>query len=109
MFQIGSKTTLLNALGIPYGYISHETEGSIYLVANLADGSEDLALCEAIIAMAHKLGIKVIAEGVETRAQLLLLEKSGCDYAQGYHLSHPLDAEAFDSLLRNHHGAEDEP
>lgn len=42
MFQIGSKTTLLNALGIPYGYISHETEGSIYLVANLADGYQQL-------------------------------------------------------------------
>ena len=43
-----------------------------------------MALCKAIIVMAHKLGLKVIAEGVETKTQYDLLIKAGCDYGQGY-------------------------
>ena len=53
-------------------------------IRNLAPGSSDMALSEAIIAMAHKLGLKVIAEGVETEEQRRLLAAAGCDYAQGY-------------------------
>lgn len=53
-----------------------------------------------MIAMAHKLKIKVIAEGVETHEQREQLEKMGCDFAQGYLLSKPLSAEAFDTLLQ---------
>jgi len=47
-------------------------------------------LCEAIIVMAHKLGLKVIAEGVETEGQRKLLVDAGCDYAQGYLFSRPV-------------------
>ncbi|NEX63754.1 EAL domain-containing protein [Noviherbaspirillum sp. 17J57-3] len=68
-------------------------------VQNLAPGSDDLALCEAIIVMTHKLGMKVIAEGVETEMQRDLLAASGCDYAQGYLFSRPVCAEDFDKLL----------
>jgi diguanylate cyclase (GGDEF)-like protein/PAS domain S-box-containing protein len=68
-------------------------------VQNLASGSDDLALCEAIIVMAHKLGIKVIAEGVETETQRQLLAASKCDYAQGYLFSRPLPAEEFEQLF----------
>ena len=53
-------------------------------VKNLGASSADLALCEAIIVMAHKLGIKVIAKGVETLQQMELLKIAGCDYAQGF-------------------------
>jgi EAL domain-containing protein (putative c-di-GMP-specific phosphodiesterase class I) len=49
-------------------------------VRNLETDANDLALCEAIIVMAHKLGLKVIAEGVETAAQRDLLMMAGCDY-----------------------------
>lgn len=66
---------------------------------NLAPASDDLVLCEAIIVMAHKLGIKVIAEGVETQLQHDLLLAAGCDYAQGYLYSPPLPAHEFDELL----------
>jgi diguanylate cyclase (GGDEF)-like protein len=52
----------------------------------------DLALCEAIIVMAHKLGLKVVAEGVNTRVQRALLADAGCDYAQGYMLGGPMTA-----------------
>ena len=67
-------------------------------VRNLALRAEDLAICEAIIVMAHKLGIQVIAEGVETREQRDLLLASGCDYGQGYYFSRPLSAAEFERL-----------
>ncbi len=68
-------------------------------VGKLLDQSNELMFCEAMIAMAHKLKIKVIAEGVETKDQCGLLKKMGCDYAQGYLFSKPLSAEAFEALL----------
>jgi len=68
-------------------------------VRNLAPGSDDLALCEAIIVMAHRLGIKVIAEGVETEQQRALLAACHCDYAQGYLFSRPVPPEEFEQLL----------
>lgn len=68
-------------------------------IASLAPNSSNLVLCEAIIMMAHKLGIKVIAEGVETKEQAELLMAVGCDYAQGYLFSRPVAAKAFDQLL----------
>lgn len=49
--------------------------------------------------MAHKLGLKVIAEGVETEQQRDLLATAGCNYAQGYLFSRPVPAEQFFTLL----------
>jgi EAL domain-containing protein (putative c-di-GMP-specific phosphodiesterase class I) len=66
---------------------------------NLAIGSSDLALSKAIIVMAHELGLKVIAEGVETTDQRDLLLAAGCDYAQGYLFSKPLPPEEFEAFL----------
>jgi diguanylate cyclase (GGDEF)-like protein/PAS domain S-box-containing protein len=68
-------------------------------VRNLEPGSDDMALSEAIIVMAHKLGLKVIAEGVETAAQRDLLRAAGCDFAQGFLYARPLPAAEFDRLL----------
>jgi diguanylate cyclase (GGDEF)-like protein/PAS domain S-box-containing protein len=68
-------------------------------VDHLGQDADDLALCEAIIVMAHKLGLKVIAEGVETTLQHDLLHKAGCDYAQGYLYSKPVPAAEFEKLL----------
>ena len=67
---------------------------------NLAPDSSDMALSGAIIVMAHKLGLKVIAEGVETPEQRDLLAAAGCDYGQGYLFAKPMPAEEFDQLLR---------
>ncbi|TYQ05675.1 UNVERIFIED_ORG: PAS domain S-box-containing protein/diguanylate cyclase (GGDEF)-like protein [Zoogloea ramigera] len=67
---------------------------------NLAPSSSDMALSEAIIVMAHKLGLKVIAEGVETPEQRDLLAHAGCDYGQGYLFAKPMPATDFDALLR---------
>ncbi len=68
-------------------------------VQNLDESPNDIALCEAIIVMAHKLEIKVIAEGVETEIQQRLLSGMGCDYAQGYLYSKPVRPEEFELLL----------
>ncbi|MET3132001.1 diguanylate cyclase (GGDEF)-like protein/PAS domain S-box-containing protein [Oxalobacteraceae bacterium GrIS 1.11] len=62
--------------------------------------SGDLALCEAIIAMAHKLGLKVVAEGVETALQRDLLAAAGCDYAQGYVFAAPLPGAQFCAMVQ---------
>jgi len=70
-------------------------------VRNLTATSDDMALCEAIIVMAHKLGLKVIAEGVETAAQCSLLTAAGCDYGQGHHFAQPLPSHEFEAML-NH-------
>lgn len=69
-------------------------------VKNLALGTEDFALCEAIVVMAHSLGLKVIAEGVETKRQHQLLKEIGCDYGQGYLFGKPVPAAEFETLLK---------
>jgi EAL domain-containing protein (putative c-di-GMP-specific phosphodiesterase class I) len=69
-------------------------------VDNIETDTNDRGLSEAIIVMAHKLGLKVIAEGVETEAQRKLLSDAGCDYAQGYLFSKPITSEAFEALLK---------
>jgi len=66
----------------------------------LEDDPNDLALSEAIIVMAHKLGLKVIAEGVESVKQQEILANAGCDFAQGYLYSQPIPPEAFEQLLK---------
>ena len=53
----------------------------------------------AIIAMAHGLKLAVVAEGVETVEQLMLLEEYGCDLAQGYHLGRPSPPETIVRML----------
>lgn len=68
-------------------------------VRNISAESDDLALCQAIIAMAHRLGLKVVAEGVATEEQHMLLALAGCDYAQGFLYSQALNARNFEALL----------
>ncbi len=64
-------------------------------IRDLASDPGDKAIAEAIIVMAHKLGIKVIAEGVETEQQRQLLINAGCDYGQGFLFSKPCPADEF--------------
>lgn len=73
-------------------------------VCDMANDPNDMALAEAIIVMAHKLGLKVVAEGVETEAQRRLLAEAGCDYGQGYLFSRPVPAEEFEALLKKQSG-----
>ena len=68
-------------------------------VRHLIPDATDLALCKAIIVMAHALGMKVVAEGVETELQRDLLSAAGCDYAQGYLFARPMPPDEFDAYL----------
>ncbi|PYC29503.1 diguanylate cyclase [Aquipseudomonas alcaligenes] len=69
-------------------------------VRELAAGGEDAAITRAIIAMAHGLELKVVAEGVETQAQMDFLKLQRCDEIQGFLISPPVPAEQFAALLR---------
>ncbi len=68
-------------------------------VRGLAPNSKNLALCRAIVTMAHDLGMQVVAEGVELEGERDLLVAAGCDYAQGYLFGKPMPAEEFEVLL----------
>ena len=69
-------------------------------VRNLSPGSTDLTLCKAIIAMAHELGMQVVAEGVETEQQHQLLMEAGCDHGQGYWYGRPMPPAQFEVWVR---------
>ena len=92
-----SSLSYLNKFDIDYIKIDRS------FVQNLKPDSDNLVLCEAIIAMAHKLAIQVIAEGIETLEQRDLLIAAGCDYGQGFLFARPAPAEVFETLLQPDH------
>jgi diguanylate cyclase (GGDEF)-like protein/PAS domain S-box-containing protein len=68
-------------------------------IANIIANSDDAAITTAVVAMAHSLKLKVVAEGVETEEQLAYLQGLGCDEAQGYLFSRPVPADEFNRLI----------
>lgn len=68
-------------------------------VQGLEPEGTQLILCKAMVVMAHALGLRVVAEGVETAQQRDLLIEAGCDFAQGYFFSPPVPAEQMETLL----------
>jgi diguanylate cyclase (GGDEF)-like protein len=70
-------------------------------INEIASRPEDASIVRAIVSLAHSLNLKVVAEGVETPAQLDFLKTAGCDEYQGYHYSRPLPAEQFQRLIRD--------
>ncbi|HJV95014.1 MAG TPA: EAL domain-containing protein, partial [Albitalea sp.] len=70
-------------------------------VRDIPGDADDAAIAGAVITMAHSLGLKVVAEGVETAEQLRFLHEHGCDTMQGYYFSRPLPAGQFEALLKN--------
>jgi EAL domain-containing protein (putative c-di-GMP-specific phosphodiesterase class I) len=68
-------------------------------VDRLGQDSEDTAIVEAIISLSKALGLRVTAEGIETREQFERLKAMGCDQGQGYYFSRPLAAPAMRELL----------
>ncbi len=88
-----SSLTYLQKFDIDYIKIDQS------FVRHLVPDSTELALCKAIIVMAHELGMKVIAEGVETAGQRELLAAAGCDFGQGYLFAQALPADQFDLFL----------
>jgi EAL domain-containing protein (putative c-di-GMP-specific phosphodiesterase class I) len=73
-------------------------------IKDVATNNQNRAIAESIIVMAHKLGLKVIAEGVETGEQMELLKNAGCDYGQGYFFSRPLSPAGFEDMLLKERG-----
>ena len=74
-------------------------------VNDITGDPDDAAIATAIIAMAHSLGIKVVAEGVETQTQMEFLQQQHCDAMQGYLFSKPLPVHEFSKLLENRYRA----
>ena len=68
-------------------------------IRNLDETSEDAVIVRSTIEMSHNLGLKVVAEGVEHQHTLELLERWHCDTAQGYLISRPMDAVAFEAWV----------
>ena len=68
----------------------------------LGSGAVGESLVEAIIVMAHKLGLKVIAEGIETREQFDLLRQMQCDFGQGFYFARPMPAAEFEQFVLGH-------
>jgi diguanylate cyclase (GGDEF)-like protein/PAS domain S-box-containing protein len=69
-------------------------------IEDIPHNNDDMKIAETIVAMGHTLGLKVLAEGVETPQQLAFLLKNGCDTYQGFIKSRPLQAQEFAELLR---------
>ena len=69
-------------------------------VMQMVEGSDDAVIVRSTIELGHNMGLKVIAEGVENQTSLSLLQKLGCDMAQGYFLSRPLPGEALPQWAR---------
>jgi len=70
-------------------------------IKNLPDDDEDRAISKAIIALAHSLNMKIIAEGVETREQIDYLLENGCYYLQGFYYSKAINKDAMTDFMRN--------
>ncbi|MGR9073918.1 MAG: EAL domain-containing protein, partial [Gammaproteobacteria bacterium] len=88
-----SSLSYLKKLNIDYLKIDRS------FIVDLENNKNHLALCEAIIVMAHKLRIKVVAEGIENQKQCDLLTAAGCDFGQGYLFSEPVPSEEFEKLF----------
>lgn len=71
-------------------------------IKDLPNSPDDAAIVQAILSMAHSLAMTVVAEGVETEAQRDYLQSLGCDCAQGWFYSRPVDAARLEPLLKQH-------
>jgi diguanylate cyclase (GGDEF)-like protein/PAS domain S-box-containing protein len=107
-FREAGMQVALDDFGTGYSSLSYLRKFNIdflkidqSFVANLSPDGPDLALCEAVILLAHKLGLRVVAEGIESREHYELLAAAGCDYGQGYLFARPLSPIDFEHLLAN--------
>jgi diguanylate cyclase (GGDEF)-like protein len=72
-------------------------------ITDIVENHASSLIVDAVVGLSHGLGLKVVAEGVETRAQLKRVADLGCDYSQGYLFSRPEPADEMDILLTSHH------
>lgn len=79
----------------------HELKIDKSFIDGLGDDAGDSSIVAAVIALAHALGLEVVAEGIETLPQLERLKSMGCDIGQGYYFAKPVPIDAMDQLLRD--------
>ena len=77
----------------------HKLKIAMEFVQGLETSPDDAAIVEAIVGLGHRLGLRVVAEGVETKEQLAFLRACGCDEAQGFYFSKPISPESFTKLF----------
>jgi EAL domain-containing protein (putative c-di-GMP-specific phosphodiesterase class I) len=71
-------------------------------IDGVPNDDEDMSISQAIVQLAHSLDIKVVAEGIETHAQLEFLQELGCEFGQGYFISRPLEIADLNKWLQQH-------
>ena len=105
LYERGIRMSI-DDFGTGYSSLSYLKKFRVYklkidksFIEDISTDGEDRAIVAAIISMAGSLGLKAIAEGVETVEQLEFLREHGCDEAQGYYFSKPLPVAQMDALL----------
>ena len=73
-------------------------------VRDLPHDRGDAAIVTAVVALGHAMGLRVVAEGVETAEQMAMVTRLGCDEMQGFHFSRPLPPEKLERFLREASG-----
>jgi EAL domain-containing protein (putative c-di-GMP-specific phosphodiesterase class I) len=89
-------SSLSNLREIPFQEIKVDKS----FVTSMLDETGDAAIVHALIDLGHALGRKVVAEGIEDLPTLRRLREWGCDYAQGYFISRPIPADAFEEFVK---------
>ena len=77
----------------------HNVKMDQEFIKTMKKNSEEEVVVKSIIELAHTLGLKIIAEGIETKEQQEILLESKCDLGQGYYLGKPMNAESFQNML----------
>lgn len=76
------------------------------LISTICNSHDDSPIVSSTIILAKRMALKVVAEGVETRDQVVHLKVAGCDMVQGYHLGRPMPAEDLPGFLEHFHRLE---